>query len=34
MPALDIDDVHGVLVPVHVVCSVCVSGSASCALEG
>ena len=34
MPASDMDDVHGILVPVHVACSVCVSGSASCALEG
>jgi len=34
MPAVDMDDVHNVLVPVRVACSVCVSGSASCAIEG
>jgi len=33
LPTSDMDDMHGVLVPVHVVYSVCVSGSASCALE-
>jgi len=32
--AMDMDDVHSVLIPVCVVCSVCVSGSVSCALEG
>jgi len=34
MPVMDVDDVHNVLIPVRVACSVCVSGSASCALEG
>jgi len=34
MTVMDMDNVHTVLIPVHVACSVCVSGSASCALEG
>jgi len=34
MPAMDMDNVHTVLIPVRVACSVCVSGLASCALEG
>jgi len=34
MFVMDMDNVHNVLIPVRVACSVCVSGSASCALEG
>jgi len=33
VPTMDMDDVHNVLIPVRVNCSVCVPGSASCALE-
>ena len=33
LPAMDMDDVHNVLIPVRVACSACVSGSASCAIE-
>ena len=31
---MDVDDAHYVLIPVCMACSVCVSGSAACALEG
>jgi len=34
VPAMDVDDVRCVLVPVRLACSVYVSGSAACALEG
>ena len=34
VPAMDVDDVHYVLIPVRMACSVCVCGSAACALEG
>jgi len=33
-PGMDMDNVHNVLIPVRVACSVCVSRSASCAVEG
>jgi len=31
---MDVDDVRGFHVPIRQACSVCVSGSAPCALEG
>ena len=33
-PAMDVDDVRWVHVPVRQACSVCVSRSGACALEG
>ena len=34
VPAVDMDDVHDVLMSTHVACSVCGSGSVTCTLEG
>jgi len=34
VPVMDVDDMRFVLVPVRLACSVCVSGSAICVLEG